>query len=220
MAGRGGRGGKSTSSFTNEQLQALGCSGKDMPGVTLAPPPLFPTLIAKPVPLELNPDREFKILWKEDFISFLKDSPYYLHRKSEDTKSLQRYCDAIVNVLENDPKSIIKSEFQWDTLPSELRPNYKRAKKDASKVNSKKLKPSETVTEKLKILEEKEKREGDKEVKVEKTDDNEDEEKDDEELEEMEDEEMDDDNDYGNNYFDNGEAFNEEDDNLDDGPVY
>ena len=36
----------------------------------------------------------------------------------------------------------------------------------------------------------------------------------------MEDDEMDDENDYGNNYFDNGEAFNEEDDNLDDGPVY
>lgn len=35
-----------------------------------------------------------------------------------------------------------------------------------------------------------------------------------------EDDEMDFENDYGNNYFDNGEAFNEEDDNLDDGPVY
>lgn len=31
MAGRGGRGGKS-SSFTNEQLQAMGVAGKDMPG--------------------------------------------------------------------------------------------------------------------------------------------------------------------------------------------
>lgn len=35
-----------------------------------------------------------------------------------------------------------------------------------------------------------------------------------------EDDEMDEENDYGNNYFDNGEAFNEEDDNLDDGPIY
>lgn len=40
--------------------------------------------------------------------------------------------------------------------------------------------------------------------------------------EEGRDQEMDDDIDYGNNYFDNGEGFNEEDDNLDDGdgPVY
>lgn len=34
------------------------------------------------------------------------------------------------------------------------------------------------------------------------------------------DEEMDEDNDYGNSYFDNGDAYNDEDDNLDDGPVY
>lgn len=34
------------------------------------------------------------------------------------------------------------------------------------------------------------------------------------------DDEMDEDNDYDHNYFDNGESYNEEDDNLDDGPVY
>lgn len=31
---------------------------------------------------------------------------------------------------------------------------------------------------------------------------------------------MDEDNDYGMNYFDNGENYNDEDDNLDDGPTY
>lgn len=38
----------------------------------------------------------------------------------------------------------------------------------------------------------------------------------------MEDNEMDDDIDYGCNYFDNGEGFNDEDDNLEegDGPIY
>lgn len=39
-------------------------------------------------------------------------------------------------------------------------------------------------------------------------------------IEEDEDEEMDDGTDYANNYFDNGEAYEEEDDNLDDGPIY
>lgn len=33
----------------------------------------------------------------------------------------------------------------------------------------------------------------------------------------MEDQEMDEENDYGSNYFDNGENYNEEDDNLDEG---
>lgn len=42
-----------------------------------------------------------------------------------------------------------------------------------------------------------------------------------EELEiQEEDEEMDDGTDYANNYFDNGEAYDDEDDNLDDGPIY
>lgn len=49
MAGRG----RATSSFTQEQLQSLGCVGKDMPNVALAPPPLFPTLLSKPVTLEV-----------------------------------------------------------------------------------------------------------------------------------------------------------------------
>lgn len=31
---------------------------------------------------------------------------------------------------------------------------------------------------------------------------------------------MDEDNDYGFSYFDNGDDYNDEDDNLDDGPVY
>lgn len=40
--------------------------------------------------------------------------------------------------------------------------------------------------------------------------------------ERIEDHEMDEDLDYGNNYFDNGEGYNDEDDNLDegDGPIY
>lgn len=39
-------------------------------------------------------------------------------------------------------------------------------------------------------------------------------------AEDEQDGEMDEDNDYGNSYFDNGEGFNEEDDNMDDGPIY
>lgn len=41
------------------------------------------------------------------------------------------------------------------------------------------------------------------------------------EVEEIdEDEEMDDGTDYANNYFDNGEDYEDEDDNLEDGPIY
>jgi DNA-directed RNA polymerase III subunit RPC7 len=54
MAGRGRGGARSTSTLTQEQLQALGCVGKDMPNGTTGPPALFPTLPSKPVALEVS----------------------------------------------------------------------------------------------------------------------------------------------------------------------
>lgn len=51
MAGRG-RG--KTGSLTQEQLQTLGCTGKDMPQVQTAPPPTYPPLMSKPVTLEVS----------------------------------------------------------------------------------------------------------------------------------------------------------------------
>lgn len=51
MAGRGGR---PATSLTQEQLMALGVNSKEMQSVTNAPPPIFPPLFSKPVPLEVN----------------------------------------------------------------------------------------------------------------------------------------------------------------------
>lgn len=118
-----------------------------------------------------------------------------------------------------------KPNFCWNLMPPELKPNFKRAA--VAKVVTgkpsliKRRRPELTVDEKLKMLEEKEKVVGDGRpvdaLKI-KTDPTEEEEM--EEDPAVEDDEMDDENDYGGNYFDNGEDFNDEDDNLDDGPVY
>lgn len=121
-----------------------------------------------------------------------------------------------------------KPNFCWNLMPPELKPNFKRTvasnSKSASKPNLiKRTKTAVSVEEKLKVLEEKEKAGGGgaildpSKIKRDPGDD-----EDEEEMEEdgPEDDEMDDENDYGNSYFDNGEGFNEEDDNLDDGPVY
>lgn len=51
MGGRGG--GRATTSLTQEQLSALGINAKEMQNVITAPPPIFPTLKSKPVPLEV-----------------------------------------------------------------------------------------------------------------------------------------------------------------------
>ncbi|XP_035784606.1 DNA-directed RNA polymerase III subunit RPC7-like [Anopheles albimanus] len=218
MAGRGR--GKASGTLTQEQLQSLGVTSKEIQAVTsAAPPPVFPALLSKPVALESSVDRNYKILWKEDFISYLRESAYFTTKKCSKLP-VQRYSDQVINVIENDPKTKRNGDFLWSCMPAELMPNFKRAKQ----INNSASKPkhprtAEDIDAKLQALEQKEstakKVEAVKKEKSETDDENED-----ELEEEMVDEEMDDDNDYGNNYFDNGEAYNEEDDNLDDGPVY
>lgn len=131
-----------------------------------------------------------------------------------------------------------KPDFCWNMMPSELRPNFKRKAVQSGHKFKPNLKNSKrmrvvNVDEKLKQLEAKENQ---SEVKI-KTEPSDDEEEPvclansfgtnsriitfycDNLQAEMEDDEMDDENDYDNNYFDNGESFNEDDDNLDDGPM-
>lgn len=106
--------------------------------------------------------------------------------------------------------------FLWNMMPPELKPNWKR-KKDTETVVKPKIRVV-NVEEKLMALEKREVATDGVPVKEEKDSDEEGQEN--EEDDEDHDEEMDEDNDYGNSYFDNGDAYNEEDDNLDDGPVY
>ncbi|XP_055843930.1 DNA-directed RNA polymerase III subunit RPC7 [Episyrphus balteatus] len=219
MAGRGGRGGK-TSSLTQEQLQAMGCIGKDMPQVQLAPPPTFPPLMSKPVTMETTASQNYQILWKEDFLSHMRDSPYYIMPKLTKANIL-RYSDQYNNALENS-KTKTKADIPWQLMPSELSPMFNKRKTNSAaggtNVPSKKSKTA-NIDDRLKVLEEKEKTDGDPELNEKKASDSEAEEEEEEDGMKADDE-MDDENDYGNSYFDNGEAYNEEDDNLDDGPVY
>ena len=60
---------KNSGGLTKEQLNSLGVTGKDIPVATSTP--LFPHLISKPVELEPNPAREYKIVWKEVKIEIL-----------------------------------------------------------------------------------------------------------------------------------------------------
>ncbi|KAL5281405.1 POLR3GL family protein [Megaselia abdita] len=208
MSGRG------TTSLTHEQLQALGCIGKDMPAVTSVVPPTFPPLLTKPVKKEITATQDFKILWKEAFLSNMRDSSYFTVPRTE-KKDVQSYSDQIQNALEGS-KDKSKAEFPWKLMPNELAPQWKKRKtQDPITVSKRKKARSENIVAHLKSLEDQDKSDEEPETAVKKNES-------DEEVEELleEDEEMDDENDYGENYFDNGEAYNEEDDNLDDGPVY
>ena len=118
-------------------------------------------------------------------------------------------------------------DLNWSILPAELKPvkMKKKSSKDA-KPNLLAKKSKLDIEKRLKQLESKEqssKDEGSDQEEKEESDDN-DESKSaagDISGEEEPDEEMDDGTDYANNYFDNGEAYEDgEDDALEDGDVY
>ncbi|XP_028036328.1 DNA-directed RNA polymerase III subunit RPC7-like [Bombyx mandarina] len=217
MAGRGrGRGGSGLS-LTTEQIQALGVTRGDTAPPTLVPPPLFPKLEKKPLPLICDAATDYMLIVKDQFIEYLHESPAFVKVKTE-TDGVERYSDKY-KMLALDAKQNKLLDCVWVNMPTELRPQAKRPRTVPRK---RKLDDPEEIAKRLQTLEKKETLETDEGIdgkKKELNNENVDEE------EELEDEheqeyELDDGTDYANNYFDNGEDYEEEDDNLDDGPVY
>lgn len=218
MAGRGrGRGGSGLS-LTHEQIQALGIARGDNNPQALAPPPLFPKLDAKPLPLICDAATDYMLIVKDQFIEYLHESPAYVKVKAQ-TDGVERYSDKYKLLALNAKQGNILN-CVWANMPPELRPQAK-----GIRVTSRKRKNEDPIeiAKKLQTLEKKESQETNENMETndeenpKKEDDNDDEELEDEQEQE---DEIDDGTDYANNYFDNGEDYDEEDDNLDDGPVY
>lgn len=211
MAGRG-RGGK-TGTLTAEQMAMLGCT-KDMP-VQTAPPPTFPPVLNRPTTLETTATQNYQLLWKEDFLNRMRDSPYYMISASRDAKNLD-HKDWREKAMER-MKLTAQPDFNYKAMPQEL--NISSRKRRGADARPNLLAKKTNIEDRLKVLEQKELKSGGGEQDENKqVSDSEQEEEEDPEA--ALDDEMDEDNDYGATYFDNGEAFNDEDDNLDDGPVY
>uniref|UniRef100_A0A1E1W503 DNA-directed RNA polymerase III subunit n=1 Tax=Pectinophora gossypiella TaxID=13191 RepID=A0A1E1W503_PECGO len=219
MAGRG-RGRGSTLSLTHEQLQALGIARGDNAAPTLAPPPLFPKLETKPLPLNCDAATDYMLIVKEQFIEYLHESPAYVKAKTV-TDGVERYSDKYKLLALNAKQDKIL-DCVWSNLPGELRPQASRVRATTRK---RKLDDPTEIAKRLQTLEKKESEDqtgeavetNEEDEAVKKEEGNEEEEIEDEQEQEYE---MDDGTDYANNYFDNGEDYDEEDDNLDDGPVY
>ncbi|XP_026316805.1 DNA-directed RNA polymerase III subunit RPC7-like [Hyposmocoma kahamanoa] len=218
MAGRGrGRGGNNLS-LTHEQLQALGIGRGDNTAPTLAPPPLFPKLERKPLPLTCDAATDYMLIVKDQFIEYLHESPAYVKAKSK-TDGVERYSDKYKLALDASQGKTL--DYVWANMPTELKPQASHVRV----TRKRKLNDATEIAKRLQTLEKKESQAESGEVveanaeEVAKKNDGDD---DDEELEEEheQDYEIDDGTDYANNYFDNGEDYDEDDDNLDDGPVY
>lgn len=219
MAGRGrGRGGNL--SLTHEQLQALGLAGigrGENTAQILAPPPLFPKIEVKPLPLNCDAATDYMLIVKDQFIEYLHESPAYVKAKTR-TDGIERYSDKY-KVLAEDAKVGKVLDCVWANMPGELKPQASRVRVAARK---RKMEDPADIAKRLQTLEKKETQET--EENMETNDDEEALKKAQNEEEEVEDEqeqeyEIDDGTDYANNYFDNGDDYDEEDDN-DDGPVY
>lgn len=217
MAGRGrGRGGGNLS-LTHDQLQALGIGRGDNTAPTLAPPPLFPKLERKPLPLTCDAATDYMLIVKDQFIEYLHESPAYVKPKSK-TDGVERYSDKYKVAL--DASQGKKLDYVWANMPAELKPHVSSVRA----ARKRKLNDATEIAKRLQTLEKEESLEesgGTIETNAEEVAKKNDED-DDEELEEEQEQEyeIDDGTDYANNYFDNGEDYDEEDDNLDDGPVY
>ncbi|KAJ8967391.1 hypothetical protein NQ314_002897 [Rhamnusium bicolor] len=209
--GRGGRGGRggTAKSFNKEQLNAMGVTGNEvLPGPVSQPPALYPMLERRPVPLNASLELDYLLILRQDFIDHMQLSGSYLNMPENKKNQPEQAIDKLVAQLPS-----AKEKYDWTLFPSELRPKMlaKRVKKKVVKeVN---LEERLTLLEKLEEKSDEADMTANTEIKVE-----------DEEVEEVEavdeDEEMDDGTDYANNYFDNGEDYEDEDDNLEDGPIY
>lgn len=224
MAGRG-RGRGRNVSFN---VEALGFGrGEALPGPILQPPPLFPARDFKPVPLETGEDYDYMVALKQEFRGTVRKSVFYL-KPSEKAKDIERYSDKYQQAQE----AAEKWTPDWRRLPAELKAKEKKARKTKSTVKpnlvarKKAKKAPEEIQKTLEALEKKELEDKDDEE-----DDNEDQqeegekEKKEEGVEEEEEdiideEELEEETDYIQSYFDNGEGYGDDDDDVDEGPVY
>uniref|UniRef100_A0A6V7L165 DNA-directed RNA polymerase III subunit n=1 Tax=Bracon brevicornis TaxID=1563983 RepID=A0A6V7L165_9HYME len=217
MAGRGrGRGGKpANASFDPGQI---GLDRGEQANVVLQPPMKYPPLEFKAPPMQFVGELSYLVQLKRDYAEHLFESP----KNVQDIilkKDIERYSDRYREELLDKSGNRRRSDL-LSKLPEDLRPDRKRKGTKGTGPSSKKR--DVDIEKKLQELEKKETNQVSDEETEEK-DDEKDKDEDEEAVEDEEqevDEEMDDGTDYVNNYFDNGEGFEDSDDNLDDGPIY
>ncbi|KAM5169563.1 DNA-directed RNA polymerase III subunit RPC7 [Callospermophilus lateralis] len=220
MAGNKGRG-RAAYTFN---IEAVGFSrGEKLPDVVLKPPPLFPDIDYKPVPLKTGEGEDYMLALKQELRETMKRMPYFIETP-EEKQDIERYSKRYMKVYKEEWKP------DWRRLPREMMPRKKCKKADPK---SKKAKDTDKGTslantaDVLKKIEELEKRgdgeksdeeneekEGSKEKSKEGDDDDDDNE--DAAEEEYDEEEQEEENDYINSYFEDGDDFGaESDDNMD-----
>ncbi|KAK7116082.1 hypothetical protein V1264_001827 [Littorina saxatilis] len=217
MAGRGRGRGRGGLSFNVEALHIQRGDIISKPG--LHPPPLFPPLVHKPIPLQdSTPSEKTMIELKQEFLEKFRQSPFYL-TMDEKKHEIERYSDRYQS---NQQEQKEKWVPDWSMFPAELKPKKRKAQ-STGRPNLKAARRTLGTDDVLSKLENLEKstlaenagnEEGDEEEEEKEEEDREGDEE--EENDEGDEEEE---TDYNVNYFDNGENYGDDDDE-DDEPVY
>jgi len=218
MGGRGrGRGRGANMSFSVEQL-GFG-RGEALPQAALAPPPCFPPLSTKPLPLVSDTQHDYMLVIKRELTHFWRDSSWYVAPPPA-RSCIERYSDRYLT----ETAGASRADRHSDTsrMPAELSVAAAPARKRRRPQDAKSAKAArgdgKTVDETLEKLE---KREAQGDGDVAKEGEKEDLEASDEEPAEADDVELDEGNDYMAGYFDNGEDYMDpEDDALEEGPIF
>ncbi|XP_078499264.1 DNA-directed RNA polymerase III subunit RPC7-like [Lissotriton helveticus] len=210
MAGRGRGRGQMT---FNVEVVGIG-KGDALPPPTLQPPPLFPSLDYKPVPLQMGEEVEYMLALKQELRGAMKNLPYYV-KPAAPKKDVERYSDKYQTSGPMD--NAIDWNPDWKRLPPELKIRVRKVQKDRSTVVLPKHKQripldKEEIIKKLETLEKKEEEVTSDEEEEKKKE----EEEEKEEEEDYDEEEHEEETDYIMSYFENGEDFGgDSDDNMD-----
>uniref|UniRef100_V9LF09 DNA-directed RNA polymerase III subunit RPC7 n=1 Tax=Callorhinchus milii TaxID=7868 RepID=V9LF09_CALMI len=210
MAGRGrGRG-------LTFNVEVVGIKkGDSLPPPTLQPPPLFPSLQCKALPLHSGEEAEYMLALKQELRGAMRGLPYYV-KPAAPRKDIERYSDKYQ--VSGPADNTIEWNPDWKRLPRELKIRVRRPAKEKAPVSGWKVKPRtrverEEIIKKLESLEKKEEEHSSEE-------DGEKEGEKEENEEEYNEEEFEEETDYVMSYFDNGEDFGGDSDDNADEAVY
>ncbi|XP_050578838.1 DNA-directed RNA polymerase III subunit RPC7-like [Bombus affinis] len=201
-------------SISTEQLGFV--KGEALPPPVLQPALKYPLLQYKPLPLNITKEKIYLLELKKGYAEYMRGSPNNV-LPLVIKKNIERYSDRYQDLITD--KSSYESRYDWSRMPVELKSQLRKRKGQKCENLQTKRKNIEIELEELEKKESLEQSDAEEEEKEEEEAEGKDDEQTEDEEEEL-DEEMDEGTDYANNYFDNGEGYDDEDDDLDDGPIY
>ena len=102
--------------------------GEAAPPPILQPPPDFPPLDRKPLELRNSEVDDYLLTVKQDVREFMKKSPFYL-KVGSNRREIQRYSDRYQEVKDSEIDNVLGWEPDWNYFPVELQIGRKKKRK-------------------------------------------------------------------------------------------